>query len=565
MNALTIRKKLYLVFGLLIVIFICNGLYSAYTLNKVNDGAMRIATEHLQGVLAATDSKSSMSNYRQGEYAIVTATTLPNRIRAAQETKKLGDQIDITFDAIAPTLSGDSAQNFTEMRQTWDKYKKNSTQLTELAENNKSADALKMLEKSNADYNTITSKLGTVVDDRKDFIHKENVAAAAEYSQTKITLIISILFVILLSGFMAWYLSSSIHTSIQYLMDISKEVASGNLTVSVQAKTQDEFGVLTNAYKDTISNLRTLIDNIQKTSENVAAFSEELTANASQSAQATQQVAISIGNVAASTSQQGASVSASATDIRAMSEDILGFEDSASASSASAHRVEDIAAKGKTAIAGAVTQMNQITDSVTESAAVIEKLAERSMEIGQISDTISNIADQTNLLALNAAIEAARAGEAGRGFSVVAEEVRKLAEESGQAAQQIAALIATIQTDTVQAVERMKKGTEDVQGGKDVVNKAGTAFESIASAVGELTTSSEAILSAARRSAQKAAQLVAVMDGINKSGRDVAAETESVSAATEEQSASMDEIAGASQKLAELAQELQNSTTKFKL
>lgn len=563
MNALTIRKKLYLVFGLLIIIFICNGLYSAYTLNKVNNGAMRIATEHLQGVLAATDSNSAMSNYRQGEYAIVTATTLPNRVRAAQETKKLGDQIDITFDTIAPALSGDAAQNFTEMRQAWDNYKKNSTRLTQLAENNQSADALKLLEKSNADYNTITSKLSTVVDDRKDFIHKENVAAAAEYAQAKITLIISILFVILLSGFMAWYLSSSIHTSIQYLMDISKEVANGNLTVSVQAKTQDEFGVLTNAYKDTITNLRTLIDHIQKTSENVAAFSEELTANASQSAQATQQVAISIGNVAASTSQQGASVSASANDIRAMSEDIRGFEDSASASSA--HRVEDIATKGQTAIAGAVTQMNQITDSVTESAAVIEKLAERSMEIGQISDTISNIADQTNLLALNAAIEAARAGEAGRGFSVVAEEVRKLAEESGQAAQQIAALIATIQTDTVQAVERMKKGTEDVQGGKDVVNKAGTAFESIANAVSELTASSESILSAAQRSAQKAAQLVAVMDGINKSGRDVAAETESVSAATEEQSASMDEIAGASQKLAELAQELQNSTTKFKL
>lgn len=565
MNALTIRKKLYLVFGLLIVIFICNGLYSAFTLNKVNDGAMRIATQHLQGVLAATDSNSAMSNYRQGEYAIVTATSLPNRVRASQETKKLGDQIDITFDAIAPTLTGDTAQNFTEMRQSWEKYKQNSTQLMQLAENNQSAEALKLLEKSNTDYNTITTKLSTVVDDRKDFIHKENMAAAAEYAQAKITLIISILFVIVLSGFMAWYLSSTIHTSIQYLMDISKEVADGNLTVDVEAKTQDEFGILTNAYKDTITNLRTLIDNIQKTSENVAAFSEELTANASQSAQATQQVAVSIGNVAAATSQQGASVSASADNIRAMSDDIHGFEESASASSASAHRVEGIATTGKDAIAGAVTQMNQITESVTESASVIEKLAERSMEIGQISDTISNIADQTNLLALNAAIEAARAGEAGRGFSVVAEEVRKLAEESGQAAQQIATLIATIQTDTVQAVERMKKGTEDVQSGKEVVNKAGTAFENIANAVAELTKSSEAILSAAQRSSQKAGQLVAVMDGINKSGRDVAAETESVSAATEEQSASMDEIAGASQKLAELAQELQNSTTKFKL
>ncbi|MCH3958834.1 MAG: methyl-accepting chemotaxis protein [Selenomonas sp.] len=565
MDKLSIRQKLYLVFSMLIIIFICNGLYSAFTLNKVNDGAMRIATEHLQGVLAATDSSSAMANYRQGEYAIVTATSLPNRVRAAQETKKLGDQIDITFDQMAPTLTGDAAQDFNEMRQIWDNYKNNSTRLMQLAENNQSPEALKLLERSSTDYDAITNKLSTVVDNRKDFIHEENVAAAAEYSRAKITLILSILFVIVLSGVMAWYLSSTIHVSIHYLMDVSKEVSSGNLTVRVEAKSQDEFGVLTNAYKDTIANLRTLIHNIQKTSENVAAFSEELTANASQSAQATQQVAISIGNVAAATSQQGTAVSSSAADIRVMSEDIRGFEDSASASSDSAHRVEDIAVKGKTAIAGAVTQMNQITDSVTELAAVIEKLAERSMEIGQISDTISNIADQTNLLALNAAIEAARAGEAGRGFSVVAEEVRKLAEESGQAAQQIAALIASIQTDTTQAVDRMKNGTEDVQSGKEVVNKAGVAFETITSAVKELTSNSEAILSAARRSAKKAAELVAVMDGINESGREVAVETESVSAATEEQSASMDEIANASQMLAGLAQELQDSTTKFKL
>jgi methyl-accepting chemotaxis protein len=248
-----------------------------------------------------------------------------------------------------------------------------------------------------------------------------------------------------------------------------------------------------------------------------------------------------------------------------MSNDIHGFEQSAASSSESAHNVEKIASDGKNAIDGAVTQMNEITDSVTESAAVIAKLAERSSEIGQISDTISNIADQTNLLALNAAIEAARAGEQGRGFSVVADEVRKLAEESGNAAQKIASLIKTIQEETDQAVKRMQKGTEDVQSGKDVVNNAGTAFDAIASAVSQLTSHAEDILHAAKSSSGKAANLVKVMDSLNESSRNVASETESVSAATEEQSASMDEIAGASQKLAELAQELQNSTAKFKL
>lgn len=565
MNTLTIRKKLFLGFGLLIIIFICNSLFAAFSLGRINDGAMRIATEHLRGVLAATDSQSAMSNYRQGEYALVTATTLPNLLHNSQETKKLADQIDITFDTIAPTLSGDVAENFRDMRQAWDRYKKNSTQLAQLAENGQSAEALKLLDKSYADYSKIMNRLTQVVDNRKDFIHQENRQAAADYERTRIALGAAILIVIVLSGFMAFYLSNSIHHSIQYLMSISKEVASGNLTVQVAARTQDEFGILTNAYKDTIENLRALINHIQDTSQNVAAFSEELTANASQSAQATQQVAVSIGNVAAATSQQGTDVSNSANEIRAMAESIHSFEESASASSEAAHHVEGIAASGKEDIDGAVQQMNEIANSVTDSAAVIQQLAERSVEIGQISDTISDIAGQTNLLALNAAIEAARAGEAGRGFSVVAEEVRKLAEGSAQAAQQIASLISSIRNDTDQAVTRMKKGTEDVQSGKVVMSKAGESFENISAAVNQLTQNAESILDAAQHSVQKATQLVDVMDGINKSGRDVALETQSVSAATEEQTASMDEIAGASQKLAELAQELQLSTAKFKL
>lgn len=91
MENLTIRKKLFLVFGVLIAIFMVNGIYTGYSLNSINDGALRIATQHLQGVLAAADSSRTLSDYRQGEYAIVTASTLPNRIHAAQEVKKLGD------------------------------------------------------------------------------------------------------------------------------------------------------------------------------------------------------------------------------------------------------------------------------------------------------------------------------------------------------------------------------------------------------------------------------------------------------------------------------------------
>ena len=209
--------------------------------------------------------------------------------------------------------------------------------------------------------------------------------------------------------------------------------------------------------------------------------------------------------------------------------------------------------------------MSAIAESTAVSAEVIKKLAERSNEIGAISGTIGEIAAQTNLLALNAAIEAARAGEAGRGFAVVADEVRKLAEGCDEAARKIASLIDTIQQDTDQAVKEMQKGTGDVESGKVVVAEAGNSFSNIAAAVSDLTHHAEGILQEAKKSLQRVDALVLSMDELNKASKDVSAETESVSAATEQQSASIDEVATASKKLSELAQELTDSASKFKI
>lgn len=565
MDKLTIRQKLFLVFGVLIAIFFANGLYTGYSLSSINNGALRIATEHLSGVLAGVESSRTLSDYRQGEYAVVTATTLPNRIHAAQDTLKKADQLDIAFDAIESAVAPEVRDDFNNMRGTWEKYKQNTKKVIKLSKDGKKDEAVKLLDQSNGQYLDMTNKLNRVVDSSKDFIHKESADASAKYEQTKWTLIVCILFVVVLSVFMAFYLSSSIMKSIRYLMNVSKEVAAGNLTVEAVAKTQDEFGELTSAYGDTIKNLRSLIKNIQQTAEEVSTFATQLTENASQSAQATQQVAVSITNVAGNTSVQGESVNKSLIDIQEMSESLHGFQDKASSSADAARNVENIASDGKTAIAGAVDQMAEIADSVTDSAEVIKQLAERSGEIGQISVTISGIAEQTNLLSLNAAIEAARAGDAGRGFAVVADEVRKLAEESNTAAQKISELITTIQTDTEQAVQRMQKGTEDVKSGREVVSQAGSAFASISAAVSNLTHHADDILIEARKSSDKAEELVAVMEGINKSGHDVASETQSVSAATEEQSAAMDEVANASRNLAGLAEELSESVAKFKI
>ena len=565
MNSMTIRQKILFVFIMLILAFIGNGIYSAYSLSSTNDGALRIATEHLQGVIAASESGHAMSDYRQGEFAVIDATTLPARIHAAQQTKKLADQIDITFDNIQPHLTGKVAEDFSDMLNVWAQYKENSMKIIDLAKKGDTASAQRLIETSSDDYDYIGIKLNKILDNRKDFIHAETVQSTARFEQTRIILIVSIVVVVLFSIFMAMALCSSILNPIKHLTEVSKQLAAGNLTVEARLDNNDEFGSLSEVYAETIETLRKLISNIQRSATEAATFANQLNENASQSALATQQVAVSIGNVAENANKQGREVEKSSQDIRAFAELIQGFEDKASSSVNAAKSVEDIAARGETAISDAVEQMSAIAESTAVSAEVIKKLAERSNEIGAISGTIAEIAAQTNLLALNAAIEAARAGEAGRGFAVVADEVRKLAEGCNEAASKIASLIDAIQQDTERAVEEMQKGTVDVESGKVVVAEAGSSFSNIATAVTDLTHHAEGILQEAKRSLQRVDALVSSMDELNRSSKDVSAETESVSAATEEQSASIDEVASASKKLSELARELTDSAAQFKI
>ena len=201
--------------------------------------------------------------------------------------------------------------------------------------------------------------------------------------------------------------------------------------------------------------------------------------------------------------------------------------------------------------------MAQIEKTVDDSAQLVGKLGERSSEIGKIVDTISGIAGQTNLLALNAAVEAARAGEQGRGFAVVAEEVRKLAEQSQDAAKQIAGLINEIQVDTGKAVNAMKEGTREVKAGSEAVQDTGRTFDDIVNLVGQVSEQVNDISAAIEQMAASSQNIVTSVKHIDKISKEASAHTQTVSAATEEQLASMEEIASSSQALANLAQNLQ--------
>ncbi len=346
----------------------------------------------------------------------------------------------------------------------------------------------------------------------------------------------------------------------------AKEVAEGNLTINkVKITSKDEIGQLSQAFNLMTENLAQLVKHVASASEQVASSSQELTAGAEQSAQASNEVAAAITDVAQGTERQISAVSEVSAVVEQMSagmEQVLmntGHVVSSTESTAKA------AADGQESIKKTIDQMSHIQQVVKHSAGLVEHLGERSKEIGQIVEAISGIAAQTNLLALNAAIEAARAGEQGRGFAVVAEEVRKLAEQSQEAAKEISGLITEIQSDTGKAVESMKDGTQEVETGAKVVQQAGVAFDKISEHIQEVTEQVHQISNEIEQISRGNERIVHSVHEVEQISQAIADQTQSVSASTEEQSASVEEIASSSQVLASMAEELEASLGKFRV
>lgn len=379
--------------------------------------------------------------------------------------------------------------------------------------------------------------------------------------------IVSLVF-ILITLMIYWLTRNMILRPIYDTSDYLERMGQGDYSTNIRAELlnrKDEFGTWGRVLNEISQNMREMILKISQSAKHVVTSSEEFTASADQSSRASNQVARSITLVAEGAEMQLKAVNETVTVLDKMSSSIQQVEINANLATEKSDQAVQTAKEGGQSIEAAVTQMLKIKQTVTTLAGEITKLGGQSKEIGQIVETISGIAGQTNLLALNAAIEAARAGEQGRGFAVVAEEVRKLAEQSQQAAKQIAHLIGAIQGDTDQTIAAMNAGTHEVNLGAEVVSSAGKSFEEIINLIMQVSVQVKDISSAIQQIVVGGQQAVSSVGAIDKLTRTAVEEAQTVSAAAEEQSASMEEIAASSQELSKMAENLQMAVMKFKI
>ncbi len=389
-----------------------------------------------------------------------------------------------------------------------------------------------------APFNDETKKLlGAIIERLERSVHADSVATTAEISLMRNLLWISALFALALGGCIAVLGGRKLIATINEIGERAKAIAGHDLSgEALVVRSADEIGELVGAMNAMQASLTGVIQQVTSSAEHVASASEEISASATQQSQGvtvqkdqTQQVATAMHEMASSVGQ---------------------ISEGSSRAAEAAQKASQAAEGGGRIVEQTLDHIQSIAASVSETAQKIEALGKSSDQIGKIIGVIDDIADQTNLLALNAAIEAARAGEQGRGFAVVADEVRKLAERTSTATKEIAGMIEGIQQETHSAVEAMQAGTEKVESGVETTRQAGESLRAIiasASQVGEMVT----------QIATAAHQQTSVTEEVNRN-------LEQIAKVTAETATGAQESAKACQGLSNLAFDLQNVVGQFK-
>ncbi|NEU32022.1 HAMP domain-containing protein [bacterium LRH843] len=555
----SIKSKLLFAFSIVILLVVLLGSYNILTIKKSNEEAKNIVQRELPLLIANEQLAISMANrISTARGYVLYGGDYKERFN---EYTELGKQYEEIVRGIHAT---EEFERLIERTIAWrtlvsedvfDEYDKGNIEL-----------AQKNLQNSSAEVRELIAGYEKMARDSETTINEIENNIILNGQQTLLVGMIVTLLVIIVSIIAALITSSIITTPIKKVMERMKLIASGDLTHDpLIIKSKDEVGQLVEATNEMNQTTRELLNKIHTVSESVAGQSEELTQSANEVKAGSLQIAQTMEDLASGSESQANSAGELSSMMGTFTQKVEDANLKGDHIQQASYEVLTMTSEGRQLMESSTMQMVKIDQIVQDAVKKVQGLDSEAQEISKLVSVIHDIANQTNLLALNAAIEAARAGEHGKGFAVVADEVRKLAEQVSVSVTDITSIVTSIQNESSIVAESLMGGYSEVEQGTNQIKTTGEMFNGISSAITDMVDNIKMISSNLSDIAANSQEMNSSIEEIAAITEESAAGIEQTSASAQQSSSSMEEVAGSSEQLARLAEELNDLITQFKI